>query len=78
MYMWLRLSGVSLAVVGLLVCLDYYGVLSLAGDSSAERAEATAHRTRELFWQVIFLLVWLTAVWAAARRMLERLMPRRA
>jgi multisubunit Na+/H+ antiporter MnhE subunit len=76
MILWLRLAGASALIAVVVGLLDYYGVLSLAGDQSTERAEETAHRVRELFWQLIFLVVMATAVWSAARRVTERVLRR--
>jgi hypothetical protein len=73
MIVWLRLAGASVLALAALGALDYYGVFSLFGDSSSERADVTAHRVRELFWYAIFLVVMATAVWSAARRFAEKL-----
>jgi hypothetical protein len=66
--MWLRLGGALLVTLAALGCLDYFGGWSLLGGRSPEDAPATAHRTRQLFWFVIFALVMATALLAAARR----------
>jgi F0F1-type ATP synthase membrane subunit c/vacuolar-type H+-ATPase subunit K len=68
MIMWLRLGGALLVTLAALGCLDYFGVWSILGGRSGEDAPETAHRTRELFWLMIFWVVMATALLAAARR----------
>jgi F0F1-type ATP synthase membrane subunit c/vacuolar-type H+-ATPase subunit K len=66
--MWLRLGGALLVTLAALGCLDYFGIWSALSGRSAEDAPQTAHRTRELFWLMIFWVVMATALLAAARR----------
>jgi hypothetical protein len=73
MMIWLRLAGALLVAVAALGFLDYFGVWHALGDRSAEDAPEAAHRSRELFWFMIFLAVMATAVLAAARRWAEAL-----
>lgn len=68
MVMWLRLAGALLVTLAALGCLDYFGVWQALGGRTAEDAPETAHRTRELFWLMIFVAVMATAFLAAARR----------
>jgi hypothetical protein len=68
MIMWLRLGGALLVTLAALGCLDYFGIWSALSGRSPEEAPETAHRTRELFWFMIFVLVMATALLAAARR----------
>jgi hypothetical protein len=68
MIMWLRLAAALLVTLAALGCLDYFGVWQALSGRSSDTAPETAHRTRELFWFMIFMLVMATALLAAMRR----------
>lgn len=67
--MWLRIA----AAVGLtLLVMGGFEFLDLAGGRGDDAHDA-AHRWRELFWMLIFVVVMATALLAAARRWTEQL-----
>jgi hypothetical protein len=68
MIMWLRLAAALLVTLAALGCLDYFGAWQALSGRSSDAAPETAHRTRELFWFMIFMLVMATALLAAMRR----------
>jgi hypothetical protein len=79
--MWLRLVGALLVTLMAIGALEYFGVSRLLGGRSPDEVQEAAHgRTREIFWMMIFFVVWATALLAAARRwagQLRRAMTRR-
>jgi hypothetical protein len=70
MIMWFRLAGALAVTLAALGALDHWGFL---GARSADESQAAAHRSRELFWFLIFLVVMATALLAAARRWADQL-----
>jgi hypothetical protein len=69
MIMWLRLVGALVVTLAAIGALEYLGVGRLLGGRSAEDASPEAQaRAQELFWAMIFLVVWGTSLLAAMRR----------
>jgi len=67
--MWFRLAGALLVTLLAIGALEYLGVGRLLGGRSAEDASPEAQaRAQELFWAMIFLVVWGTSLLAAMRR----------
>jgi hypothetical protein len=73
MVAWLRIAVMLVVALAVVACLDYFGVVSVLGQRSADRADLAEIRSRELFWFAIFVAVMLTALLAAARRAKDRL-----
>jgi hypothetical protein len=71
MIMWFRLAGALAVTLAALGVLDYWGFF--LGERPAEQTPAAAHRSREFFWFLIFLVVMATALLAAARRWTDQL-----
>jgi hypothetical protein len=70
--MWLRMGAAVVVTVLVLGGLQYLGLGGVRGGRGGDEHDA-AHRSRELFWFLIFAVVMATAVLAAARRWREHL-----
>ncbi len=69
MIMWLRLVGALMVTLAAIGALEYLGVGRLLGGRSAQDASPEAQaRAQEVFWALIFLVVWGTSLLAAMRR----------